>query len=91
MEAGETNADLCADCALVLDGGEQTTGECSCMDYDGAYGEVVVTMELLLCRVTEPAIRSILLSVITMIAGPKYAAYADSWTSRDASQEPVDA
>jgi hypothetical protein len=91
MEAAETDADLCADCALVLEGGEQATGECSCVDYDGEYGEVVVTIELLLCRVTDPAIRAGLLGVVTTVAGPRYAEFVDMWTGRDATQKYVDA
>ncbi len=91
MEAGEANADLCLYCALVLEGVEQETGECSCVDYDGEFGEVVVTIELLLCRVTDPAIRASLLGVVTTVAGPQYAEYVDTWTGRDARQKCVDA
>jgi hypothetical protein len=91
MEAGEGNADFCAYCELDLEGVEQTSGECSCVDYDGEYGEVVVTIELLLCRVADPDIRASLLGVVTMVAGPRYAAYVDAWTGRDARQECVDA
>ncbi len=91
MEAAETDGDLCAYCEMVLDGVEEITGECSCVDYDGEYGEVVVTMELLLCRVTDPDIRASLLGVIALVAGSRYAAYVNVWTGRDARQERVDA
>ncbi len=91
MDVGEANADLCADCTLVLAGVDEAAGECSCEDYDGDHGEVVVTLELLLCRVTDPAIRSGLLGVLTTVAGRKYAAYVDAWTGRDARQDCVDA